>query len=76
MIRQRVRIITPQKHFLFQCCSFRDRCRTMANVMGDSIGAGIVQHLSRDQLEKYDDPESPGATIQLHPVPEIESRQL
>eukprot|EP00795_Rhopilema_esculentum_P007649 gene7649-13470_t len=55
---------------------FLDRCRTMANVMGDSIGAGIVQHLSRHELEKYDDPESPGATIQLHPVPEIESRQL
>merc|ERR1712176_1624185 len=28
-----------------------DRFRTAINVMGDSIGAGIVYHLSKDDLE-------------------------
>ncbi len=51
--------------------AFRDRCRTMANVMGDSIGAGLVQHLSRHELATYDDPETPevqpnGVTSQEH----------
>eukprot|EP00112_Aurelia_sp_Birch-Aquarium-sp1_P016534 Seg3760.1 transcript_id=Seg3760.1/GoldUCD/mRNA.D3Y31 product="Excitatory amino acid transporter 2" protein_id=Seg3760.1/GoldUCD/D3Y31 len=58
---------------------FLDRCRTMANVMGDSIGAGIVQHLSKHELMKFEDPESPDDTFQLHPaaMPSIaESRQL
>ncbi|EZA62365.1 excitatory amino acid transporter 1 isoform X2 [Ooceraea biroi] len=27
-----------------------DRCRTTINVIGDSLGAGIVQHLSRNEL--------------------------
>lgn len=29
---------------------FRDRFRTSVNVIGDSLGAGIVNHLSRDEL--------------------------
>lgn len=29
---------------------FRDRCRTTVNVMGDSLGAGIVNHLSKNEL--------------------------
>ena len=49
----------------------------MANVMGDSIGAGIVQHLSRHELMKFDDPESPDNAFELRqPVPMSESRQL
>lgn len=32
----------------------RDRFRTTVNVLGDSIGAGVVEHLSRDDLRKYD----------------------
>ena len=55
---------------------FRDRCRTMANVMGDSIGAGIVQHLARDELVKYDDPESPSNMFELRPESKSESHQL
>lgn len=30
----------------------RDRIRTVVNVMGDSIGAGVVMHLCRKDLEK------------------------
>ena len=32
----------------------RDRFRTTVNVLGDSIGAGVVEHLSREDLLKYD----------------------
>lgn len=31
---------------------FRDRFRTTINVMGDSLGAGIVNHLSKNELDK------------------------
>lgn len=31
-----------------------DRCRTTVNVLGDAIGAGIVDHLSKKELEKMD----------------------
>ena len=43
------------KHF-----SFSDRLRTMINVQGDSLGAGIVAHLSKKELamgNEEDDPE-------------------
>jgi Na+/H+-dicarboxylate symporter len=29
----------------------RDRCRTAINVWGDSVGTGIVHHLTKNQLE-------------------------
>ena len=34
--------------------TFRDRFRTVLNVLGDAIGAGIVEHLSRDELREAD----------------------
>lgn len=40
------------------CCFFfalRDRFRTTVNVLGDSIVAGVVEHLSRDDLKNFDD---------------------
>jgi Na+/H+-dicarboxylate symporters len=33
-------------------CNFRDRFRTTINVLGDSIGAGIVDHMSKAELLK------------------------
>ena len=41
---------------IFMLCSStcRDRFRTSVNVVGDSYGAGIVYHLSKDELDSFD----------------------
>lgn len=41
---------------------FLDRCRTMINVLGDSLGTGIVEKLSADQLAKMDQQHKPELT--------------
>jgi Na+/H+-dicarboxylate symporter len=33
-----------------------DRCETAVNVMGDSFGAGIIHHLSKDDLSLNQSP--------------------
>lgn len=40
--------------FHFSSSTCRDRFRTSVNVVGDSYGAGIVYHLSKDELDSYD----------------------
>lgn len=40
--------------FLPSCPTHRDRLRTTTNVLGDSLGAGIVEHLSRHELKNRD----------------------
>lgn len=34
-----------------------DRIRTSVNVLGDSIGCGIIYHMSKEKLHKDDDEE-------------------
>uniref|UniRef100_A0A674PLD1 Amino acid transporter n=1 Tax=Takifugu rubripes TaxID=31033 RepID=A0A674PLD1_TAKRU len=45
---------------------FLDRFRTVTNVLGDSIGAGIVEHLSRHELLK-NDPEICSSVVEEAP---------
>ena len=45
-------------YFIFFLC--RDRFRTVVNVLGDAIGAGIVAHLSRDELREADEANKDG----------------
>lgn len=39
---------------LINCYCYRDRFRTMINVIGDGLGAGLVDHLSKDELRAMD----------------------
>lgn len=36
------------------CLACSDRIRTATNVLGDSIGAGIIEFLSKDELQSKD----------------------
>lgn len=39
---------------------FRDRIRTSVNILGDGIGAGVVDHLVRSELGPLDTEETTG----------------
>jgi len=41
---------SQQNELIFLFLFFRDRIRTAINVLGDSYGAGIVAHLSSQEL--------------------------
>lgn len=65
----------------FLVVSFRDRFRTVLNVLGDAIGAGIVAHLSRDELMKADqskmeEGEKEGEGTELIKKPEHDPDQI
>ena len=46
-----------------------DRFRTAINVLGDSIGAGIVYHLSKDQLSRDELDDLGGTDQELDSLP-------
>lgn len=48
-------MIAPLPNLLYKKILFcSDRFRTSVNVLGDSIGCGVVAHLSRHDLKKLD----------------------
>lgn len=49
-----------------------DRFRTAINVLGDSIGAGIVYHLSKDELAEFKKVQAEGGGFEALPMTEIE----
>ena len=53
-----------------------DRCRTTINVIGDSIGAGIVNHMCKDELEKIEDLEGLGEGDENLPLTEKDNGDL
>jgi len=48
-----------------------DRFRTAINVLGDSIGAGIVYHLSKNELQAFENKPEQGG-FEAVPMMEIE----
>ena len=53
-----------------------DRCRTTINVIGDSIGAGIVNHMCKDELEKMEDDNMLGNAEENLPLTEKDNGEL
>jgi hypothetical protein len=50
------------KLLMFVFLQFRDRIRTSVNILGDGIGAGVVDHLVRNDLGPIDLEEGEGTT--------------
>lgn len=55
IVLQAVNLPTEDVALLWAVDWFMDRFRTVVNVLGDAIGAGIVAHLSRDELREADE---------------------
>lgn len=53
--------------------SYRDRIRTSINVLGDAFGAGIVYHMSKDQLAEIDAEHRPDRAKVQEELGEFES---
>lgn len=54
LVLQAVNLPTEDIGLILAVDWFLDRIRTAVNVMGDAFGAGIVEHLSRDDLMSMD----------------------
>lgn len=50
MVLDTVHLPSEDVFLIFAVDWLLDRCRTTVNVMGDSLGAGIVNHLSKNEL--------------------------
>ena len=54
MYNENIKEVTLENLIFFFISLCRDRIRTAINVMGDTFGAGIVEHLSRNDLMSMD----------------------
>ena len=54
MYNENIKEVTLENLIFFFISLCRDRIRTAINVMGYAFGAGIVEHLSRDDLMSMD----------------------
>lgn len=54
IVLQSANLPTSDVALLWAVDWFMDRFRTVVNILGDAIGAGIVGHLSRDELKNAD----------------------
>jgi len=52
-----------------------DRFRTTINVLGDSLGAGIVYHLSKDELDDFGKPPTKHADGGFESVPMADAEE-
>lgn len=55
IVLQSVGLPVKDISLIFAVDFFLDRLRTAVNILGDSIGAGIVNHLCRDELNKLNE---------------------
>ena len=63
--------------FSLRICVFSDRIRTSVNILGDGIGAGVVDHLVRDELGpmELEEGKTSGSTIKARTASEISTER-